>query len=95
MSLVVASVDWKSKAVSNKPFRTLRLDRIKSKMPFTFQLIVGSKQVHQKKPQRFWLTFGLQMPFQIMDPTHTSQSAFPYWQRVRSHDLKFNITSSL
>jgi hypothetical protein len=58
--LVVASVDWKSKAVSNKPFRTLRLDRIKSKIPFTFQLIVGSKQVHQKKPQQFlvdaWLS---------------------------------------
>jgi hypothetical protein len=49
--LVVASVDCKSKAVSNKPFRTLRLNRIKSKMPFTFQLIVGSKQVHQRKPQ--------------------------------------------
>jgi hypothetical protein len=58
--LVVASVDWKSKAVSNKPFRTLRLDRIKSKMPFTFQLIVGSKQLHQRTPQRFlvdvWFT---------------------------------------
>ena len=57
---VVASVNWKSKAVSNKPFRTLRLNRIKSKMPFTFQLIVGSKQVHQRKPQRFlvdaWLS---------------------------------------
>ena len=57
--LVVASVDWKSKA-SNKPFRTLRLDRIKSKMPFTFQLIVGSKQLHQTKPQQFlvhvWLS---------------------------------------
>jgi hypothetical protein len=51
--LVVASVDWKSKAVSNKPFRTLSLDKIKSKMPFTFQLIVGSKQVHQWKPQQF------------------------------------------
>ena len=58
--LVVASVNWKSKAVSNKPFRTLRLDRIKSQMSFTFQLIVGSKQVHQKKPQQFlvnaWLS---------------------------------------
>jgi hypothetical protein len=37
--LVVASVDWKSKAVSDKPFRTLRLDRIKNKMPSIFQLI--------------------------------------------------------
>ena len=34
--MVVASVDWKSKVVSNKPFRTLCLDRIKSKMPFIF-----------------------------------------------------------
>jgi hypothetical protein len=46
--LVVASVNWKLKAVSNKLFRTLRLGRIKSKMPFIFQLIVGSKQVHQR-----------------------------------------------
>jgi hypothetical protein len=58
--LVVASVDWISKAVSNKPFGTLRLDRIKSKMPFTFQLIVGSKQLHQRTLQQFlvdvWFT---------------------------------------
>jgi hypothetical protein len=37
---------------SNKPFSTLRLDEIKSKMPFIFQLIVGSKQMHQTKPQQ-------------------------------------------
>ena len=47
-------------AVSNKPFRSSRLDRIKSKMPFTFQLIVGSKQLYQGTPQRFlvyvWLS---------------------------------------
>jgi hypothetical protein len=48
--LVVASVNWISKAVSNKPYKTLCLDRIKSKMPFTYQLIVGSKQVHQRIP---------------------------------------------
>ena len=34
--------------------------RIKSKMPFTFQLIVGSKQLHQRTPQQFlvdvWFT---------------------------------------
>jgi hypothetical protein len=42
--LVVATVNWISKTVSNKPFKTLHLDRIKRKMPFTFQLIVGSKQ---------------------------------------------------
>jgi hypothetical protein len=49
--LVVVSVDWISKGISNKPFRTLRLDRIKSKMPFTFQLIVGSKQGESKQMQ--------------------------------------------
>ena len=49
--LVVASVDWISKAVSNKPFKTLHLNRIKSKMPITFQLIVGSKQMHQRIPR--------------------------------------------
>jgi hypothetical protein len=50
--LVVASVDWISETISNKPFKTLCLDRIKSKMSFTFQLIVGSKQVHQRIPHR-------------------------------------------
>ncbi len=49
--LVVASVDWISKAIPNKPFRTLPRDRIKSKMPFTFQLIVGSTQLHQRTLQ--------------------------------------------
>jgi hypothetical protein len=37
---------------SNKPFRTLHLNRINSKTPFNFQLIVGSKQMHQTKPQQ-------------------------------------------
>jgi hypothetical protein len=37
--LVVASVDRISKAISNKPFKTLRLKRIKSKMQPTFKLI--------------------------------------------------------
>ncbi len=50
--LVVVSVDWLPKAFSNKLFRTLPLNRIKSKMPFTFQLIVGSKQMHQMKPKQ-------------------------------------------
>jgi hypothetical protein len=50
--LVVVSINWLSKAFSNKLFRTLRLDGIKSKMPFTFQLIVGSKQMHQTKLQQ-------------------------------------------
>ncbi len=36
----------------NKPFGILRLDWIKSKMPFNFQSIVGSKQMHQTKPQQ-------------------------------------------
>jgi len=58
--LVVVSVDWISKGISNKPFRTLCLDRIKNKMPFTFQLIVGSKQVHQKKLQRIKANANLQ-----------------------------------
>jgi hypothetical protein len=47
--LVVASVNWKSKAISNKLFRILCLGRIKSKMPFIFQLMVGSNQMHQTK----------------------------------------------
>jgi hypothetical protein len=50
--LIVASVNWKSKAVSNKLFRILCLGGIKSKMPFIFQLIVGSKQMHQMKLQQ-------------------------------------------
>jgi hypothetical protein len=41
--LVVASVNWISKAISNKPFITLHLERIKSKMQPIFQLIVGFK----------------------------------------------------
>ncbi len=41
--LVVASVSWISKAISNKPFKTLRLEKIKSKMQPIFQLIVGFK----------------------------------------------------
>jgi hypothetical protein len=41
--LVVASVNWISKAISNKPFKTLRLKRIISKTQPTFQLIVGFK----------------------------------------------------
>ncbi len=50
--LVIVSVDWLSKAFSNKLFITLRLDGIKCKIPFTFQLIIGSKQMHQMKPQQ-------------------------------------------
>ncbi len=50
--LVVASVNWKSKAISNKLFRILCLGGIKSKMPFIFQLIVGSKQMHRTKLQQ-------------------------------------------
>ncbi len=53
--LVVASVNWKSKAVSNKLFRILCLGGIKSRMPFIFQLIVGSKQMHQTKLQQVWV----------------------------------------
>jgi hypothetical protein len=41
--LVVASVNWISKAVSNKPFKTLCLERIESKMQPILQLIVGFK----------------------------------------------------
>jgi hypothetical protein len=53
--LAVASVNWKSKPASNKLFRILCLGRIKSKMPFIFQLIVGSKQMHQTKLQQVWV----------------------------------------
>ena len=38
--LVVASINWKSNAVSKKPNRSSRLYRIKSKMPFIFQLSI-------------------------------------------------------
>jgi len=68
--LVVVSVDWISKGISNKPFRTLHLNRIKSKMPFTFQLIVGSKQVHQKKPQRNNANLQTTNDFQGGSPSH-------------------------
>jgi hypothetical protein len=61
--LVVVSVDWKSKVVLNKPFRSLCLDRIKSKMPFIFQLIVGSKQMYQTNCSKFGLTLGYQIQF--------------------------------
>jgi hypothetical protein len=47
--LVVASVDWISKATSNKPFKTLRLERIKNKMQPTFKLIFGFKQQYQSQ----------------------------------------------
>ncbi len=47
--LVVASVDWISKAVSNKPFKTLHLTRIKSKMQPTFKLVFGFKQQYQSQ----------------------------------------------
>jgi hypothetical protein len=50
--LVVASVDWISKAVPNKPFKTLRLERIKSKMQPTFKLIFGFKQQYQSQLQQ-------------------------------------------
>jgi len=69
--LVVVSVDWISKGISNKPFKTLHLDRIKSKMSITFQLIVGSKQVHQKKPQQIKANANLQTTndFQVGPPS--------------------------
>jgi hypothetical protein len=41
--LVIAFVNWISKAVSNKPFKTLPLKRIKSKMQLILQLIIGFK----------------------------------------------------
>ncbi len=47
---------------------------IKNKMPFTFQLIVESKQVHQRKQQIFWSTLCHLIPFQIMGPTNTNQA---------------------
>jgi hypothetical protein len=46
-------------------------------------LLDPSKCIRRNRSD-FWLTFGLQMPFQIMDPTNTSQAALPYWQRVPS-----------
>ncbi len=58
--LIVVSVDWSSKAFSKKLFRTLRLNGIKSKMPFTFQLIVGSKLMHQTKLQ--WVLVNVWFP---------------------------------
>jgi hypothetical protein len=56
--LVVASVNWISKPVSNKPIETLRLERIKSKMQPIFQLIVRFKQQYQSKMQQDLVVFS-------------------------------------
>jgi hypothetical protein len=63
--LVVAFVDWISKAVSNKPFKTLRLKRIKSKMQPTFKLIFGFKQQYQSQLQQDLVNFSLSNAFSI------------------------------
>jgi hypothetical protein len=48
----------------NKPFRTLCLDGIKRKMPFIFQLIVGSKRAKCLRSQASCIAFGtLASPF--------------------------------
>jgi hypothetical protein len=63
--LVVASVDWISKAVSNKPFKTLHLKRIKSKMQPTFKLIFGFKQQYQSQLQQDLVNLSLSNAFSI------------------------------
>jgi hypothetical protein len=60
----------------------------------TFQLAVASVSNNNASPSMTslhlhfsWLlqlSIGNQMPFQIMDPTNTSQAVLPYWQRVPS-----------
>jgi hypothetical protein len=63
--LVVASVDWISKAVSNKLFKTLHLKRIKSKMQSTFKLIFGFKQQYQSQLQQDLVDLSLLNAFSI------------------------------
>jgi hypothetical protein len=57
--LVVASVDWISKAISNKPFKTLQLNRINSRMQPKLRLIVRFKQQEQSKMQLDLVDFSL------------------------------------
>jgi hypothetical protein len=63
--LVVASINWISKAVSNKSFKTLRLERIKSKMQPTFKLIFGFKQQYQSQLQQDLVDLSLSNTFSI------------------------------
>jgi hypothetical protein len=63
--LVVASVEWISKAVSNKPFKTSRLERIKSKMQPIFKLIFGFKQQYQSQLQQDLVDLSLSNTFSI------------------------------
>jgi hypothetical protein len=63
--LVVASVAWISKAVLNKPFKTFRLERIKSKMQSTFKLIFGFKQQYQSQLQQDLVDLSLLNTFSI------------------------------
>ncbi len=63
--LVVTSVDWISKAISNKPFKTLHLERIKSKMQPTFKWVFGSKQQYQSRLQQDLVNLSLSNTFSI------------------------------
>jgi hypothetical protein len=63
--LVVAPVDWISKAISNKPFKTLRLERIKSKTQPIFKLIFGFKQQYQSQLQQDLVNLSLSNTFSI------------------------------
>jgi hypothetical protein len=63
--LVVASFDWISKAVSIKPFKTLHIERIKSKMQPTFKLIFGFKQQYPSQLQQDLVDLSLLNTFSI------------------------------
>ncbi len=82
--LVVASVNWKSKAVSNKLFKTLCLGRIKSKMPFIFQLIVGSKQMHQRILQQVLANVWSSNAISYVGPNQHKSSCAYLWLAAHS-----------
>jgi hypothetical protein len=84
--LVVASVEWISKAISNKPFKTLRLEQIKSKMQPTFKLIFGFKQQYQSRLQQDLVDLSFLNTFSIAKLDSFSIKAFKFI--VASHYSK-------
>ena len=74
---------------NQKPFQTNHSEpyvstESKAKCHSPFSWLLDPSKCIRRNCSDFWLTFGLQMPFQIMDPTNTSQAALPYWQCVSS-----------
>jgi len=83
--LVVAFVHWKSKAISDKPFRTLHLDRIKNKIPSIFQLIALT----------FKRSIKVQPIFQLIDMfvANKNDSCSVFQMVVHGHNTFIESTS--